>query len=336
MIDFSTNPYVLAPMAGVTDKAMRLICRRYGCGLEVTEMVSAKALHYKNKKSFELFDLTDEEAPISVQLFGSEPEIMAEGAQLAVAAGAKMLDVNMGCPVPKVANHGEGSGLLRTPETAFAIIRAMRDAVDVPLSAKMRIGWEERDPAIVDFARGLEAAGCDFIAVHGRTRAQIYRGEADWTLIGRVKNNPAIRIPIIGNGDVDSGPKAREMFDRYGVDGVMIGRATYGRPWIFREVRHYLTTGEVLPQPTVVERVEIAKRHLRKSVEIKGEYVGVLEMRRHLSNYFKGLPDFKQTRLQLVTLTDIPALMATLDSIAERWGDFDTSQVVPAPLSHEL
>ena len=159
MIDLSTNPYVLAPMAGVTDKAMRLICRRYGCGLEVTEMVSAKALHYKNKKSFALFDLTDEEEPISVQLFGSEPEIMAEGAQLAVAAGAKMLDVNMGCPVPKVANHGEGSGLLRTPETAFAIIRAMRDAVDVPLSAKMRIGWDERDPAIVDFARGLEAAG---------------------------------------------------------------------------------------------------------------------------------------------------------------------------------
>ena len=151
-----------------------------------------------------------------------------------------------------------------------------------------------------------------------------------------MKNNPAIRIPIIGNGDVDSGPLAAAMFDRYGVDGVMIGRATYGRPWIFREVRHYLTTGEVLPQPTVVERVEIAKRHLRKSVEIKGEYVGVLEMRRHLSNYFKGLPDFKQTRLQLVTLTDIPALMATLDSIAERWGDFDTSQVVPAPLSHEL
>ena len=202
------------------------------------------------------------------------------------------------------------------------------------MTVKFRKGWDAQSVNAVEFAKMAEQSGAAAVTVHGRTRQQMYAPSADWQILKAVKE--AVSIPLIGNGDVDSGPRAAAMFDRYGVDGVMIGRATYGRPWIFREVRHYLTTGEVLPQPTVVERVEIAKRHLRKSVEIKGEYVGVLEMRRHLSNYFKGLPDFKQTRLQLVTLTDIPALMATLDSIAERWGDFDTSQVVPAPLSHEL
>ena len=176
----------------------------------------------------------------------------------------------------------------------------------------------------------------DSLTIHGRTRAQLYRGEADWTLIGEVKNDPRIRIPVIGNGDVDSGPRARAMFDRYGVDGVMIGRATYGRPWIFREIRHFLDTGTLLPQPSVRERVAIAREHLAKSLEVKGEYVGVIEMRRHLSNYFKGLPDFKATRLKLVTSLDIGELFATLDSIAERWGDFDASGVVPAPLSHDL
>ena len=178
--------------------------------------------------------------------------------------------------------------------------------------------------------------GIAALTIHGRTRCQLYKGEADWTLIGKVKNNPLIKIPIIGNGDVDSGEKAREMFDRYGVDAVMIGRATYGRPWIFREVRHFLDTGEVLPQPSVVERVAIAKEHLAKSIEVKGERVGVLEMRRHLSNYFKGLPNFKDTRMQLVTENDPEVLFATIDSIAERWGDFDTAGCVPPPLSHDI
>ena len=178
--------------------------------------------------------------------------------------------------------------------------------------------------------------GIAALTIHGRTRAQMYRGEADWTLIGRVKNNPAIHIPIIGNGDVDSGPRAAEMFDRYGVDGVMIGRATYGRPWIFREVKHYLATGEVLPQPSVVERVAIAREHLAKSLEVKGGHVGILEMRRHLTNYFKGLPNFKETRLKLVTTIDVDELFATLDRIAARRGDYALSGAVPAPLSHDL
>ena len=210
----------------------------------------------------------------------------------------------------------------------------MSKAIEKPVTVKIRKGFDDDHINAVEIAKIIEDAGGAAVAVHGRTREQYYSGKADWDIIRRVKE--AVSIPVIGNGDVTDALSAERLLKETGCDGVMIGRATYGRPWIFREVRHYLTTGEVLPQPTVVERVEIAKRHLRKSVEIKGEYVGILEMRRHLSNYFKGLPDFKQTRLQLVTLTDIPALMATLDSIAERWGDFDTSQVVPAPLSHEL
>ena len=261
----------------------------------------------------------------------------AEAARRAMEFDPDIIDINFGCPMKKIAGRGAGSGMMRDVPLMVEITRRIVQAVDhTPVTVKTRLGWDDENKNIEEIALRLQDVGIAALTIHGRTRAQIYRGEADWTLIGRVKNNPAIRIPIIGNGDVDSGPKAREMFDRYGVDGVMIGRATYGRPWIFREVKHYLSTGEALPQPSVAERVAIAKEHLQKSLEIKGDHVGILEMRRHMTNYFKGLPDFKQTRLQLVTLTDIPALMATLDSIAERWGDFDTSQVVPAPLSHEL
>ncbi|MBQ8915604.1 MAG: tRNA-dihydrouridine synthase, partial [Alistipes sp.] len=199
-----------------------------------------------------------------------------------------------------------------------------------------RLGWDEESKNIEEIALRLQDVGIAALTIHGRTRAQMYRGEADWTLIGKVKNNPLIKIPIIGNGDVDSGPKAAEMFNRYGVDGVMIGRATYGRPWIFEECKHFLRTGEEMPQPSVIERVAIAKEHLAKSLEVKGDYVGILEMRRHLTNYFKGLPDFKPTRMKLVTSLDVEELYATLDYVAERWGDCDMCHTVPAPLSHDL
>ena len=313
-LELGDKPLFLAPMEDVTDPSFRSMCKEFGADVVYTEFISSDGLIRDAAKSLKKLEITEAERPVGIQIYGHLIEPMVEAARMAEAAGPDIIDINFGCPMKKIVQ-----------------------AVDhTPVTVKTRLGWDDENKNIEEIALRLQDVGIAALTIHGRTRAQIYRGEADWTLIGRVKNNPAIRIPIIGNGDVDSGPRAAAMFDRYGVDGVMIGRATYGRPWIFREVRHYLTTGEVLPQPTVVERVEIAKRHLRKSVEIKGEYVGVLEMRRHLSNYFKGLPDFKQTRLQLVTLTDIPALMATLDSIAERWGDFDTSQVVPAPLSHEL
>jgi nifR3 family TIM-barrel protein len=227
--------------------------------------------------------------------------------------------------------------MMRDVPTMVEMTRRIVEAVDhTPVTVKTRLGWDDEHRNIEEIALRLQDVGIAALTIHGRTRAQLYRGEADWTLIGKVKNNPAIHIPIIGNGDIDSGPKAAEMFDRYGVDGVMIGRATYGRPWIFREVKHYLATGEELPQPSVLERVAIAKRHLQRSLEFKGDYVGILEMRRHLTNYFKGLPDFKPTRLRLVTSNSIDELYAILDEIAERWGDFDVTSVVPAPLSHNI
>ncbi|MDE7069904.1 MAG: tRNA-dihydrouridine synthase, partial [Alistipes sp.] len=238
--------------------------------------------------------------------------------------------------VKKIAGRGAGSGMMRDVPLMVEMTRRIVEAVRKPVTVKTRLGGDEESKNIEDIALRLQDVGIAALTIHGRTRAQMYRGEADWTLIGRIRNNPAIRIPIIGNGDVDSGPKAREMFERYGVDGVMIGRATYGRPWIFREAKHFLATGEVMPQPSVAERVEIAKIHLDKSLEIKGERVGILELRRHLSNYFKGLPDFKATRLKLVTSVDPDEIRATLDTIAERWGDFDTREIVPAPLSHNV
>ena len=336
-LDFGRYPLFLAPMEDVTDPSFRAMCKEFGADVVYTEFISSDGLIRDAAKSLKKLEISETERPVGIQIYGHLIEPMVEAARMAEAAGPDIIDINFGCPMKKIAGRGAGSGMMRDVPLMVEMTRRIVAAVDhTPVTVKTRLGWDDESKNIEEIALRLQDVGIAALTIHGRTRAQIYRGEADWTLIGKVKNNPAIRIPIIGNGDVDSGPKAAAMFDRYGVDGVMIGRATYGRPWIFREVRHYLETGEILPQPTVVERVEIAKRHLRKSVEIKGEYVGVLEMRRHLSNYFKGLPDFKQTRLKLVTLTDIPALMAALDSIAERWGDFDTSQVVPAPLSHEL
>ena len=259
-----------------------------------------------------------------------------DGIRMAEAAGPDVIDINFGCPVKKIAGRGAGSGMMRDVPLMVEMTRRIVAAVKKPVTVKTRLGWDEESKNIEEIALRLQDVGIAALTIHGRTRAQMYRGEADWTLIGKVKNNPQIRIPIIGNGDVDSGPKAREMFDRYGVDGVMIGRATYGRPWIFREVKHYLSTGEALPQPSVAERVAIAKEHLQKSLEIKGDHVGILEMRRHMTNYFKGLPDFKSTRLKLVTSLDTAELFATLDEIACRWGGYDLSEAVPAPLSHNL
>ena len=261
---------------------------------------------------------------------------MVEAAKIAESADPDVIDINFGCPMKKIAGRGAGSGMMRDVPLMVEMTRQIVQAVNKPVTVKTRLGWDDESKNIEEIALRLQDVGIAALTIHGRTRAQLYRGEADWTLIGKVKNNPAIRIPIIGNGDIDSGEKAKLMFDRYGVDAVMIGRATYGRPWIFREVKHYLQTGETLPQPSVAERVGIAKEHLAKSIEIKGERVGILEMRRHLSNYFKGLPNFKDTRLKLVTLNDPDELQATISSITERWGDFDVSGCVPPSLSHDI
>lgn len=335
-IDLGEQPLLLAPMEDVTDPSFRYMCKRFGADVVYTEFISSDGLIRDAAKSLKKLEIDDAERPVGIQIYGHLIEPMVEAARMAEAAGPDLIDINFGCPVKKIAGRGAGSGMMRNPDLMVEMTRQIVRAVRKPVTVKTRLGWDEESKNIEEIALRLQDVGIAALTIHGRTRAQMYRGEADWTLIGRVKNNPQIRIPIIGNGDVDSGPKAREMFDRYGVDGIMIGRATYGRPWIFREVKHYLATGEVLPQPSVVERVAIAKEHLRKSLEIKGDHVGILEMRRHLTNYFKGLPDFKATRLKLVTSLDVEELFATLDYVAERWGAYDLSAAAPAPLSHDL
>lgn len=335
-LDLGEKPLLLAPMEDVTDPSFRYMCKRFGADMVYTEFISSDGLMHEAAKSLRKLNIDDGERPVGIQIYGNRIEPMVEAAKMAEAAGPEVIDINFGCPVKKIAGRGAGSGMMRDVPLMVEMTRQIVEAVKKPVTVKTRLGWDEESKNIEEIALRLQDVGIAALTIHGRTRAQMYRGEADWTLIGKVKNNPLIKIPIIGNGDVDSGEKAAEMFDRYGVDGVMIGRATYGRPWIFEECKHFLRTGERMPQPSVVERVKIAKEHLAKSLEVKGDYVGILEMRRHLTNYFKGLPDFKSTRMKLVTSLDVEELYTTLDYVAERWGDWDMSQTVPAPLSHDI
>ena len=335
-IDLGDKPLFLAPMEDVTDPSFRYMCKGFGADMVYTEFISSDGLIRDGAKSVAKLNISDDERPVGIQLYGHLIEPMVESARIAEAARPDVIDINFGCPVRKIAGRGAGSGMMRDVPLMVEMTRRIVEAVKTPVTVKTRLGWDDEHKNIEEIALRLQDVGIAALTIHGRTRAQMYTGEADWTLIGRVKNNPLIHIPIIGNGDIDSPQKAERAFRDYGVDGVMIGRATYGRPWIFREVRHYLDTGELLPQPTVLERVEIAKRHLAKSVEVKGDRVGVLEMRRHLSNYFKGLPNFKPMRLRLVTLTDVAEINAALDEVAAGWGDCDLSGTVPPLLSHEI
>ena len=335
-IELGHEPLFLAPMEDVTDPSFRYMCKKFGADVVYTEFISSDGLIRDAWKSRAKLNIDEAERPVGIQIYGHLIEPMVEAARIAESANPDIIDINFGCPMKKIAGRGAGSGMMRDVPLMVEMTRQIVNAVKKPVTVKTRLGWDEDSKNIEEIALRLQDVGISALTIHGRTRAQLYRGEADWTLIGKVKNNPNIHIPIIGNGDVDSGSKAREMFDRYGVDGIMIGRATYGHPWIFREIHHYLQTGEIMPQPSVVERVAIAKEHLAKSIEIKGEKVGILEMRRHLSNYFKGLPNFKDTRFKLVTLNDPTELVEVIDSIGERWGDFDTSAQVPPPLSHDI
>jgi nifR3 family TIM-barrel protein len=242
-------------------------------------------------------------------------------AELAGGHGADTIDINWGCPVSKIAGRGAGSGMMREPDKLVAITEAVVKAVRKPVTVKTRLGWDDSSKIIVELAERLQDIGVQALTIHGRTRCQMYKGEADWTLIGAVKENPRMHIPIIGNGDINSAQKAKEMFDRYGVDGIMVGRASFGHPWIFTEIRHLLDTGRELPPMSVRDRVTLAKRHFGLSLGLKGPVTGIFEMRRHLSCYFKGLPDFKETRIRLVTSKDPDEILRTLDYVAERWGE---------------
>lgn len=332
-IDLGDNPLFLAPMEDVTDASFRWVCKQFGADMMYTEFVSSDGLIRDAKKSLAKLVTYDFEAPIGIQIYGNLPDAMVDAAKMAERAvelagghGADLIDINFGCPVNKIAKRGAGSGMLREPDKLVEITKMIVDAVNLPVTVKTRLGWDSESLIIVDLAERLQDVGIDALTVHGRTRAQMYTGEADWTLIGKIKDNPRMKIPIIGNGDINSPSSAKNAFDKYGVDGVMIGRATYGHPWLFKEIKHYLCTGEILPQMSVLDRVELAKNHLAKSIEVKGDKVGVLEMRRHLACYFKGLPDFKATRLKLVTLNDPADILETLDFVAQTWGDFDPPQ----------
>lgn len=316
------KPLLLAPMEDVTDASFRYVCKMFGADLMFTEFVSSDGLIRDARKSLDKLAIYDYERPIGIQIYGHIPEAMVEAARMAEAAKPDLIDINFGCPVNKIAKRGAGSGMMREPDKMVAITEAIVKNVRLPVTVKTRLGWDEDSKIIVELAERLQDAGISALTIHGRTRAQMYKGEADWTLIGKVKENPRMKIPIIGNGDITTPQQAGRAFDTYGVDGIMIGRATFGHPWIFREIRHYLDTGEILPPMSVEERVRLAKSHLAKSIEIKGEKVGILEMRRHLSCYFKGLPDFKETRLKLVTSVSPEELYALLDYVAEKWNNF--------------
>ena len=318
-LTFGPRPVFLAPMEDVTDISFRYICKSFGAELMFTEFISSDGLIRDAAKTIAKMRLYDYERPIGIQIYGHLPDAMVEAAVRAAEAGPDLIDINFGCPVNKIARRGAGSGMMREPDKMVEITRRVVEAVKLPVTVKTRLGWDEESKIIVPLAERLQDAGIAALTIHGRTRCQLYKGEADWTLIGEVKKNPRMKIPIIGNGDITTPEKAREAFDRYGVDAVMVGRASFGHPWIFREIRHYLDTGELLPPLSVAERVELAKKHLAKSLEVKGPKVGILEMRRHLSCYFKGLDNFKETRLKLVTLTDPDELFATLDYIKENW-----------------
>ena len=327
-LDLGPRPLLLAPMEDVTDLSFRRICREQGADMVYTEFVPSEGLVRDAAKAVAKMYTLDEEAPVGIQIYGHIPENMVEAARMADHAaelagghGADVVDINFGCPVTKIAGRGAGSGMMRYPDKMVEITRAVVEALPhTPVTVKTRLGWDENSKIIVELAERLQDAGIRALTIHGRTRCQMYKGSADWTLIGEVRNNPRMHIPIIGNGDITDGPSAKQAFDRYGVDGIMIGRATFGRPWIFREIKYYLEHGEQMPEPSVSEKVALAKRHLQLSLDVKGEPRGIYEMRRHLSSYFKGLPEFKETRMRMVTTLDRAELFGILDEIEQRWG----------------
>lgn len=321
-IDLGHRPLFLAPMEDVTDPSFRYVCKLYGADMMYTEFISSDGLIRDAKKSLAKLDIFDYERPIGIQLYGHLIEPMVEAARIAEEARPELIDINYGCPVRKIANRGAGAGMLANIPLMMEMTRAIVDAVSLPVTAKTRLGWDDSSKPIVEVAEQLQDCGIAALTIHGRTRAQMYRGEADWALIGEVRRNPRMHIPIIGNGDIDSPQKAAEYFDRYGVDGIMIGRAAIGRPWLFRQIKHFLATGELLPEPTLPEKVDLARLQFDKSLEWKGAPRGIFEMRRHFVNYFKSLPNFKEYRMRLVTLNEPDAIRTNLEQVKETYHQF--------------
>lgn len=320
-IDLGERPVFLAPMEDVTDPAFRLMCKKFGADMVYTEFVSSDALIRSVNKTTQKLTICDDERPVAIQIYGKETEAMVEAARIVEEAGPDILDINFGCPVKKVAGKGAGAGMLQNIPKMLEITRAVVDAVKIPVTVKTRLGWDADHKIIVDLAEQLQDCGIAALAIHGRTRAQMYTGEADWTLIGEVKNNPRMHIPIIGNGDVTTAEGAKECFERYGVDAIMIGRGSIGRPWIFREVKHYLETGEYLPAESFDWYLNVLRDEVRSSIERLDERRGIIHIRRHLAAtpLFKGIPNFRETRIAMLRTESVEELFSIFDKIqAER------------------
>ena len=318
-IDLGAFPLLLAPMEDVSDPPFRALCKEQGCDMMYTEFIAVEGLIRDADKSVQKLDIYDKERPIGIQIFGAELDSMIKAAEIVEAANPEVLDINFGCPVKKVVCKMMGAGILQDIDRMVELTKTVVNATKLPVTVKTRLGWDESSIRIVEVAERLQDVGIQALAIHGRTRKQMYKGEADWTEIGKIKNNPRMHIPIIGNGDIDSPEKAVAYKNRYGVDGIMIGRASIGYPWIFREIKHYVKTGEHLPPPNVNERVVAAKQHVKHSIEWKGVKLGILEMRRHYTNYFKAFPGIKPYRTRLVTASHPEEVIAILDEIENKY-----------------
>ncbi len=316
-ISLGEFPLLLAPMEDVSDPPFRYVCKQHGADLMYTEFISSEGLIRDAIKSRQKLDIFDYERPIGIQIFGGDEEAMAMAAKIVDATQPDLLDINYGCPVQKVVCKGAGAGVLKDIDLMVRLTKAVVNATSLPVTVKTRLGWDDCSKNIEEVAERLQDVGIKALTIHGRTRVQLYKGEADWRLIAKVKENPRIQIPIFGNGDIDSPQKALEYRNRYGVDGIMIGRAAIGYPWIFREIKHFFETGQEMIGPTLDERIEACLTHFEKSVEWKGEKLGVLEMRRHYSNYFKGLPNFKELRMKLVNAEDANRVRSLMAEIAD-------------------
>lgn len=318
-IELGDFPLLLAPMEDVSDPPFRALCKENGADLMYTEFISSEGLIRDAAKSVAKLDIYEYERPVGIQIFGSEIESMKEAVRIIERTQPDIIDINYGCPVKKVACKGAGAGILQDIPKMIRLTEEIVKTTNLPVTVKTRLGWDDESKHIYEVAERLQDVGIEALSIHGRTRKQMYKGEADWTLIGDVKNNPRMHIPIFGNGDITTPEKAVEYKNRYGVDGVMIGRASIGHPWIFREIKHFIATGQHLPEPTLKERLDVTRRHLDMSVKWKGETLGVIEMKRHYSNYFRGLSHFKEYRTKLVTSFDLQEIYATLNTIEEEY-----------------
>lgn len=319
-IDLGEFPLLLAPMEDVSDPPFRRLCKMHGADMLYSEFISSEGLIRDAIKSRQKLDIFDYERPVGIQIFGGDEEAMALSAKIVATVNPDLVDINFGCPVKKVVSKGAGAGVLKDIDLMVRLTKAVVNSTTLPVTVKTRLGWDEQSINIEEVAERLQDVGISALTIHARTRSQMYKGHSDWSYIAKVKNNPRMHIPIFGNGDIDSPEKALEYRNKYGIDGIMIGRAAIGYPWIFNEIKHYFATGELLPSPTIADRVEAAKNHLLWSVEWKGERQGVVEMRRHYANYFKGIPNFKEHRHKLVTLDASEEVVKALDNVLEVLG----------------